>query len=183
LRHFVTGLGLTSSLLLTGHAGAHPSGALETGAPDACRRITADAARLACYDATFGRAAVGSTTPNRPPASQATPPSPGAPLPVPRGEPPGAVEKFGDYGQLKRDHQAKSDVPKRLTGQITQVSRLPNGLFRLTLDNQQSWQTTQADWALDFKAGDRVLIARLPLGGYQVSVEGNNRSVGAKRTR
>jgi len=154
---------------LTGHAGAHPAGAPEPGAPEACARITSDSARLACYDAAFGRAALGATTPDRPPASQTPPPD--------------AVEKFGDYGQLKRDHQAKTDVPKRVTGQITHLSSLPNGLFRLTLDNQQSWQTTQADWALDFKTGDRVLITRLPLGGYHVSVAGNSRSVSAKRTQ
>jgi hypothetical protein len=68
-----------------------------------------------------------------------------------------------------------------VTGLVTQLSSLPNGLFRMTLDNKQSWQTTQTDWALEFKTGDRVLITRLPLGGYQVSVAGSNRSVGAKR--
>jgi hypothetical protein len=183
LRHFIAYLGLASSFLLIGRAGTtHAAGAPETGAPQACTRITPDAARLACYDAAFGRRASGATTPDRPPASQA-PPSAGVPPAVSGGAPPDAVEKFGDYGQLKRDHQARSDVPKRLTGQITQVSSLPNGLFRLTLDNLQSWQTTQSDWALNFKAGDRVLITRLPLGSYQVSVEGNNRSVGAKRTQ
>ncbi len=183
MRHFVSCLGLASSLWLTGHAGAHPAGAPEPGAPEACARITSDSARLACYDAAFGRAALGATTPDRPPASQTPPPSDGVPPTVSGGAPPDAVEKFGDYGQLKRDHQAKTDVPKRVTGQITHLSSLPNGLFRLTLDNQQSWQTTQADWALDFKTGDRVLITRLPLGGYHVSVAGNSRSVSAKRTQ
>jgi hypothetical protein len=176
LRHFVACLGL-ASLLLTGRSEAQSAGVLQTGAPEACTRIAADAARLSCYDTAFGRAAFGATVRDRPPASPAAPP------PISSVAPPDAVDKFGDYGQLARDHQAKSDVPKRVTGQITQLSALPNGLFRLTLDNQQSWQTTQADWALDFKAGDRVQITRLPLGGYQVSVEGNNRSVDARRTR
>jgi hypothetical protein len=169
LRHFVTCLGLAASLLLTGYARAQPAGAPQTGAAGACTRIVADAARLACYDAAFGRAAAGATTPDRPPGSRAAAPE--------------AVGKFGDHGQLTQDRKAQSDVPKSVTAQITQLSSLPNGLFRLTLDNQQSWQTTQADWALNFKAGDRVLITRLPLGGYQVSVAGNNRSVGAKRTQ
>jgi hypothetical protein len=176
LRHFVTCLGLASPLLLTGHAGAQSAGAPETGAPEDCTGIAADAARLSCYDAAFGRVAVGATPPDRPGASQTPPTASGI-------APPDAVEKFGDYGQLAHDHQAKSEVPKRVTGQITKLSTLPNGLFRFTLDNQQTWQTMQADWASEFKAGDRVLITRLPLGGYQVSVAGNNRSVSAKRTQ
>jgi len=167
VRHFATCLGLAASLLL-GHAGAQP-GSPETGAAGACTRIAANAARLACYDAAFGRAASGATTPDRPPASRAAPPD--------------AVEKFGDYGQLARDRKAKSDVPKKVSAEITQLTSLPNGLFRLSLDNQQIWQTTQADWALNFKVGDRVLITRLPLGGYQVSVAGSGLSVGAKRTQ
>jgi hypothetical protein len=183
LRHFATCLGFAASLLLTGYAVAQPAGAPETRAAGACTRIVADAARLACYDATFGRTASGAATPDRPPASPAAPPSTTFPPPVSGAASPDAVGKFGDYGQLPQDRRAKSDVPKNVTAQITQLSSLPNGLFRLTLDNQQSWQTTQADWALNFKAGDRVLITRLPLGGYQVSVAGDNRSVGAKRTR
>jgi hypothetical protein len=176
LRHFVACLGLASSLLLTGQPEAQSAGAPGTGAPENCMGIAADAARLSCYDAALGRVAVGATRPDRPRASQTPPPASGI-------APPDAVEKFGDYGQLARDHQAKSEVPKRVTGQITKLSTLPNGLFRFTLDNQQTWQTMQADWAFDFKAGDRVLITRLPLGGYQVSVAGNNRSVSAKRTQ
>jgi hypothetical protein len=183
LRHFTPCLGLAASLLLTGPAAAQSAGAPQSGAAEACPRIVADAARLACYDAAFGRAALGTTTPDRPPASRATPPPIAVPPPVSGVAPPEAVEKFGDYGQLARDRKAKADVPKNVTAQITQLSSLPNGLFRLTLDNQQSWQTTQADWALSFKAGDRVQISRLPLGGYQVSVAGNSHSVGAKRTQ
>jgi hypothetical protein len=181
LRHFVTCLGLAASLLLTGYAWAQPAGAPQTGAAGACTRIVADAARLACYDAAFGRAAAGATTPDRPPGSRPAAASTTVPQPVSGAAAPEAVRKFGDYGQLTQDRKARSDVPKSVTAQITQLSSLPNGLFRLTLDNQQSWQTTQADWALSFKAGDRVQISRLPLGGYQVSVAGNSHSVGAKR--
>src|SRR5258708_38503902 len=100
LRHFATCLGFASSLLLTGQARAQASGAPETGAPEACARIVADAARLACYD----RAAKGAAMPDRPPAPAAA-----------------AVENFGDYGQLPRDRKLKSDVPKSVTGQITRL--------------------------------------------------------------
>ena len=166
---------------MSGHAGAQPAGAAQTGAAEACTRIVADAARLACYDAAFGGAALGATMPDRPPARRAAPPSTAAQPPGSGVAPPAAVEKFGDYGQLARDRKTQSDVPKNMTARVTQLSSLPNGLFRLTLDNHQSWQTEQADWALQFKTGDRVLITRLPLGGYQVSVAGNSRSIGAKR--
>jgi hypothetical protein len=171
------------SPLLTGYVGAQPADAAPTDAAGACTRIAVDAARLACYDAAFGRVASDATTPEHPLASPAAPASITVPHPVSGAASPDALGKFGDYGQLAQDRKAQSEVPKSVTAQITQLSSLPNGLFRLTLDNQQRWQTTQADWALNFKAGDRVLITRLPLGGYQVSVAGNNRSVGAKRTQ
>lgn len=155
--------------LLIGRVGAQ--------SPQACARIVADAARLACYDAAFGRAPSSST-----PVPPATAP-PVVQPPAAAATPIAAVDKFGDYGQLPRDRLVKSSVPARVAGSITHLSLLPDGLYRLTLDNAQTWQTTQSDWALAFKIGDQVEIRRLPLGGYQLSVSGNNRSVGAKRTR
>jgi hypothetical protein len=145
----------------------------------------ADAARLACYDAAFGRASSGMSTSGGPaqPAGKVSAPSAKLAAPAAGGTTANAVDKFGDYGQLERDRHANSDLPKRESAQIIRLASLPNGRVRLTLDNQQSWDTTEADWAIVFKVGERVQIDRLPLGGYQVSLVGNNHSVGAKRTR
>lgn len=155
--------------LLIGRAGAEP--------PQACTRIVNDAARLACYDAAFG------VTPSAQASALAARPTPEVQPPAPVTTPPKGVDRFGDYGQLARDRQLNAGVPDRVAGRVVQLSALPNGLYRMTLDNKQTWQTTQSDWALSFKAGDPVEITRLRLGGYQLTVTGSNRSVGAKRVQ
>ncbi len=91
------------------------------------------------------------------------------------------VAKFGDNGQLH--HESMADVPKTLSGHVQQVAAIANSLYRLTLDNGQIWQTTQANWAVDFKVGDMVTIARLPLGGYQISLAGQSQSCSARRIK
>lgn len=141
--------------------------AQDFAAARACTRLSDNAARLACYDAAFGLVE-----------------SPGGKLQ--NEHPSGAVKsdpvaKFGDNGQLH--HESKADVPKSLTGQVEQVAALANSLYRLTLNNGQIWQTTQANWTVDFKAGDTVTISRLPLGGYQISLAGQNQSCSAKRVK
>jgi hypothetical protein len=139
--------------------GAACRAAAAPGAEAACTQIVDDPARLACYDSTFGHVL-------------AKPPAHGAPA---------GADQFGDNGQLRRDRNAKSALPKSVTDRVAHMTPMASGLYRLILDNQQIWQTTQSDWALEFKTGDRVTIVRLPLGGYQITVVGNPRSVSAKR--
>jgi hypothetical protein len=96
--------------------------------------------------------------------------------------PPPPAARFGDTGQLPAK-VAQDPVPQSLEAKVTAVTSLPEGLYRLTLDNGQVWQTRRADWALQFSASDRVTISRLALGGYQISPAGNARSVSAKRIK
>ncbi len=77
----------------------------------------------------------------------------------------------------------KADLPKNLTAQVQQVTPLPNGLYRLTLDNGQVWRTTESDMALAFKANDTVIISRGVLGSYHISLAGHATSVSAKRVQ
>jgi hypothetical protein len=157
-------------------AGAgHTARSEDIPAARACSGIGDQATRLACYDAAFGSggptAGVRSAAPAPRPAA---PPWPDAPSPEAR---------FGDNGQLHAELKAKAaaSLPKSLTSKVLSAMRLPQGLYRLTLDNGQIWQTREADWALDFKSSDEVTVSRLALGGYQVSMAGNARSVGVKR--
>jgi hypothetical protein len=108
-------------------------------------------ARLACYDAAFAVA----------------PPPPAA--------------QFGDNDHLQKERAPKIEVPKSLDLTVTSAKPLLQGLYRLTFENGQVWETRQAEWSLAFKAGDVVTISRLPLGGYQVSMKGNPHSIPAKR--
>jgi hypothetical protein len=108
-------------------------------------------ARLACYDAAFA----------------VVPPAPTA--------------QFGDNEHLQKLRTPTVDTPKALELTVKSAQPLQQGLFRLTLDNGQVWETRQAEWSLAFKPSDIVTISRLPLGGYQISMKGNPRTVGAKR--
>jgi hypothetical protein len=131
-------------------------------AVQACTRLGDDASRLSCYDAALGVA-------KSPTAQQSG---------VGKTD---AEVKFGDNGRLHPD--SKADLPKNLTAQVQQVTSLPAGRYRLTLDNGQIWRTTQADWALAFKANDTVTISRMVLGGYQISLAGHNATVSATRIK
>jgi len=128
----------------------------------ACTLLGDDAARLSCYDAALGAA--------KPPAARQSS--------AVKTE---AAAKFGDNGQLHPD--TKADLPKSVTVQIQQVTPLPYGLYRLTLENGQVWRTTEADSALAFKANDTVAISRRALGGYEISLAGRNASVNATRIK
>jgi hypothetical protein len=117
----------------------------------ACTRLGDNAARLSCYDVAMGVAAVGT-----PPRTQ-----------------------FGDDGQLHTKTDAA--LPKDLSARVREVTPLPGGLYRLTLDNGEVWDTTQADSAIAFKPEDAVSISRGWLGSYHISLAGHNTSVGVAR--
>ena len=137
-----------------GFAGTAP--AQDLGAARGCASIAGDAARLACYDNVFK--AMSAAAPQH---------------------------TFGDTGQLpaqrKAEAKAQQSVPKTLDAKARAVVALPQGLYRITLDNDQVWVTRGTDWALDFHADDRVTITRMPLGGYQIALTGRAQSVSAKR--
>ena len=116
-----------------------------------CAANTDATARLACYDAAFAVA----------------PPTPAA--------------QFGDNEHLQKLRTPTVETPKSLELAVKSAKPLPQGLFRLTLENDQVWETRQAEWSLAFKPSDIITISRLPLGGYQISMKGNARSVGARR--
>jgi hypothetical protein len=116
-----------------------------------CAANTDATARLACYDAAYA----------------VVPPTPTA--------------QFGDNEHLQKLRTPTVETPKSLELTVKSAQPLLQGLFRLTLDNGQVWETRQAERSLAFKPSDIVTISRLPLGGYQISMKGNPRSVGAKR--
>ena len=134
-------------------------------AAQACAPLSDDAARLKCYDAAMG----------------IVKPAPGAAMKLPAPTPDGPRSKanFGDDGQLHAE--PKPTLPKSLTVQVRAVVPLADGLYRLTLDNGQVWDTTQADSALAFRAGDGVTISRGMLGSYRICLEGHSTSVSASR--
>jgi hypothetical protein len=118
----------------------------------ACARITGDAARLACYDTAFAAS----------PAAR-------------------DAAQSGDKGELQPEHKPKAAPPKTLIVKVQSAAPMGRGLYRLTLENGQIWETRQADWALDFKSSDMVTISRMALDTYQISLVGQGRSIGVRR--
>ena len=145
-----------------------------------CTNIADKMARLACFDAAFAV--------NKAPHSAPSDASPGATQTAPAAPPPSVAktsvaktpeETFGDTGNLKGSQ--KPVLPKQLTATVVNAAPLGQGLYRLTLDNGQIWQTTQADGALDFDARNNVTISRMTFGNYLISRTGQGRTVSIKR--
>jgi hypothetical protein len=143
-------------------------------ANSSCASVSDDARRLACYD----DATRAGKTAGQPAAVQ--PPTGGdAGENVPRPGTPADVAKFGDNAKLH--HEQKVDMPETISAAVTKVAAIPGGLYLVTLDNGQVWQTTQADWSVEFNSNDWVTIKRMPLGGYMIEPEGGTRTVSIKR--
>jgi len=142
-----------------------------------CTSIADKVARLACYDAAFG----ANTVPV--PHSATSDASPGASKTAPAGSSPAVAktpeDAFGDTGNLKGSQ--KPEPPKRLTATVLKAVPVGQGLYRLSLDNGQIWQTTQADWAVDFDSRNSVTISRMAFGNYLISRTGQNRTVSVRR--
>lgn len=85
------------------------------------------------------------------------------------------------YKILQQKRAPKVDLPKTIDVTVARAVNLGQGLYRLTIDNEQVWETKEAYWNLEFKSSDMITISRLPLGGYQISMAGKGRSVAARR--
>ncbi len=133
--------------------GPQPARAEDLAAARNCTVIAANTARLACFDAAFGAATA-------------------SPKPT-----------FGDTGQFPAEIKAKKSLPKNMSAKVQAVVALPQGRYRLTLDNEQVWETREAEWAMQFQTNDAVTITRMVMGGYQISQTGTGRSLGIKRIK
>ncbi len=87
--------------------------------------------------------------------------------------------EFGDNGQLRP--QSKANLPKKVDLKVHSVASTARGMYRLTMEDGQVWETKQADWTLDFKSGDAVTISRMMFDSYQISLAGRGTSVAVKR--
>ncbi len=153
-----------------------------------CTSIADKMARLACYDAALGVNTVptphSATSAAPPAASQTTAAGQTAPVAQTAAAPASSVAKtpedaFGDTGDLRGT--PKPVLPKRLTATVVKAVPLGQGLYRLTLNNGQIWQTTHADWAVDFDSSSSVTISRMAFGNYLISRTGQAITVSVKR--
>jgi hypothetical protein len=164
----------------------------DLAAARACVQLTGTAARLACYDAAFAAqpGPPANPAPSASPAASAQPAASTSTASPAASAPPAAststaspAASFGDNGQLQQQLKAKAKLPKELQFKVQTAVPIGQGLYRLTLENGQIWETRQADWALEFKSGDTVTISRMVFDTYQISLAGRGLSVGVRRIK
>jgi hypothetical protein len=139
-----------------------------------CAGITDNEQRLACYDKLFRKTSPEQSDPTVTSAAHTATPSQAPP------EPSSAAASVSEFGAAYK--QPKNNV-KHLTAVVTGVAPIGRGLYRLTLNNGQVWDTTQADWALDFQTNNTVTISRMMLGNYLISRPGQGHTVAVKRVQ
>lgn len=180
-----------SCALIAGTATADESSAR------ACTTIADKMARLSCYDAAFGvnpvQAAHAATPAAQPVAPLAASPAVAAPAVAasvaPAATAPAAppamvpaktpLQQFGDTGSLRGS--PKTDLPKKVTATVVSASPVGQGMYQLKLDNGQLWQTTQANWVMDFRPSTSVTISRMMMGNYLIALTGQGQTVSVKR--
>jgi hypothetical protein len=158
----------------------------DLAAARACVQLTGTAARLACYDAAFAAqpGPPANPAPSASPAASAPPAASASTAPsAASASTASPAASFGDNGQLQQQLKAKAKLPKELQFKVQTAVPIGQGLYRLTLENGQIWETRQADWALEFKSSDTVTISRMVFDTYQISLAGQGRSVGVKRIK
>jgi hypothetical protein len=139
----------------------------------ACRTITDEGARLACYDKTSealtGAAARGDiAVVDRDQVRK-----------VRRTLFGFAVPKFPFFNR-KDD---KDDEPKEITSTVQGVGFAENGRFRVVIaDSYGTWETTESVPMRDPKNGDKVTIKSGAMGSYFMQI-GKQRWVRARRVR
>jgi D-lyxose ketol-isomerase len=120
----------------------------------ACRMLTDDAARLACFDREAATLAGTATTPPQPTSAPALNPK----------------EEFGlpEHALVQKEIAAgtRPSAVNTIEARVAQLSRTADGRSLVTLDNQQVWRQLTVDKDLLLKPGETVTISRGVLGSF-----------------
>jgi hypothetical protein len=143
----------------------------------ACRELTDEHARLACFDretATLASAPAGPVAAAPVAALPIT--SPAAPSPAPPAAPPLTPEqKFGlSSSSVAAKEAAGTQAPKetKLQSRITGLALAGDGRTVFTLDNSQVWRQLESDGTdVMARLGDPVTISRGLLGSYWLALK------------
>jgi hypothetical protein len=134
-----------------------------------CAKVADEAARLACYDAAFGRPAPAPAP--APAAAVAPAPAAAAVVAPATGAPASPEAEFGLTGAaiLARDPEkaaAEERKPTALEATVTGLEQKQGGQLVLTLDNGQTWIQSEAGLNSRVRVGDRVKIRKAALGSF-----------------
>jgi len=137
-----------------------------------CGAIADDPARLACYDAAFGRAATKSMGTGLPAASEAD----------------AAAQAKKEFGLSESDKRALDPAragptrPDSIAAKVAAVSKRPTGEWVVTLEDGQVWAQAESDTRAMIRVGDEVTVRRAALGSY-VLVSANRVAMRVRRIK
>jgi len=137
-----------------------------------CAAAAEDSARLACYDAAFGRAATKSIGAALPAASEAD----------------AAAQAKKDFGLSEADKRALDPArtgpsrPESNTGKVAEVRKRSTGEWVVTLEDGQVWAQAESDTKAMIRVGDEVTVRRAALGSY-VLVSANRVAMRVRRIK
>jgi hypothetical protein len=149
--------------------GAMPAGAADPTRAElgACRELTNDADRLACYDRAVGRLLAQPAAPTPAPAAAAPVVAPPAAA-TPAAAAPAAAAAASAEDNFGRDRVLAAEETKRreqearaageLNATVTAIETRIDGLMTITLDNGQVWRQSRPDSMFRLKVGDPVRI-------------------------
>lgn len=146
-----------------------------------CAAITADPARLQCYDelATELRGELPTET-----ETAATPAAALQPVPEPASEPPrsGVARALALFGFESRPEEQRdiTEVLDVLEATVASATHSPFSGWTLTLDNGQVWKQVGSD-RFDIETGDRAVITRGSLNSFLLQRGGAGRRVRVSR--
>lgn len=129
-----------------------------------CAGITAQDARLACYDALAHRTADTGAAPTR--AAAASYPAPLAPVPPlqPAAPPAPVAEDPKNFGLSASQQHVETVRIKSEEAHIVSIAHGAPGQATVVLDNGQSWKVLEDDgW---ISQGNKVTIKRAALGSF-----------------
>ena len=159
-----------------------------------CVSIDDDDARLACYDAAFGRsdaapvaAAPASVPAPAVPATKAAAPAPAAPsaAPAPAAAPQPAAPAATTAGFGAEDLPQEDVEPEpqldSIEAKVVEVRRDKRGKHVIRLDIGQTWQQVEATDMVPVRVDDTVRISRGAFDSYRMRRTSGGRTVTVRR--
>jgi hypothetical protein len=147
----------------------------------ACRDVTDDQARLACYDAVVDRSGKGEDRGREPSAAKATAAAPAEPAVAEVNL--SQEDLFGKSSkEVERAVAEATDTEHvdSLSATVTRLQKFGYDRVLITLDNGQVWKQIDVS-SLRLRVGDTVEIERAALGSFMLRKEGNNRRMRVSR--
>jgi hypothetical protein len=162
-----------------------------------CRKLGADAERLACYDRVVDRVRAEMTPEDSPLApvasSAATPPpalradelseeAPSAEAPEDRTLRERLFGRSESEGARALRKTYGLETPDEISATVSEAMRGGDHLLRITLDNGQVWRQAETV-KFSMRAGDTVQIEAGVAGAYYLRRNGNGRTIRVKRVQ